>query len=108
METRTCSTSSTPGVDQSKFIRFGQGVTVETPHKLVHDAFSKTAGRNPLAVAIEHDGDQITYGELDLKSTNLSRKLLSLGLCPRDRVILLVQRLIPIIVAIFAVLKSGC
>ena len=108
MESRTCSTSSTPGVDKSKFIRFGQGVTTEAPHKLVHDAFSKTAGKNPSAVAVEHDGDQITYGELDLQSTNLSRKLLSLGLCPRDRVVLLVQRSIPMIVAIFAVLKSGC
>ena len=108
MEIQTYSTPSTSGVDQSKFIRFGQGDTVEAPHKLVHEAFSKTAAENPSAVAVEHDGDQITYGELDLASTNFSRKLLSLGLCPRDRVVLLVQRSIPMIVAIFAVLKSGC
>ena len=50
----------------------------------------------------------MNYRELDLASTNLSRKLLNLGLCPRDRVLLLVQRSIPMIVAIFAVLKSGC
>ncbi len=108
MEIQTSSTSSTTSVDQSKFIRFGQGDTIESPHKLVHDAFSKAAAENPSAVAVEHDGDQITYGELDLISTNLSRKLLSLGLCPRDRVVLLVQRSIPMIVAIFAVLRSGC
>lgn len=108
MEIQTYSTTSTSSVDQSKFIRFGQGVTVEAPHKLVHEAFSKTAAENPSAVAVEHDGDQITYGELDLASTNLSRKLLSLGLCPQGRVVLLVQRSIPMIVAIFAVLKSGC
>lgn len=59
-------------------------------------------------MAVEHDGSQMNYGELDLASTNLSRKLLNLGLCPRDRVLLLVQRSIPMIVAIFAVLKSGC
>lgn len=108
MEIQTYSTSSTSGIDQSKLIRFSQGVTIEAPHKLVHEAFSKTAAENPLAVAVEHDGDQMNYGELDLASTNLSRKLLNLGLCPRDRVLLLVQRSIPMIVAIFAVLKSGC
>ncbi|KAL8723373.1 MAG: hypothetical protein Q9181_007297 [Wetmoreana brouardii] len=105
MEIRTSTTTS---VDESKFIRFGQGVTTQTPHKLVHEAFSKTAVENPSAVAVEHDRDQITYGELDLVSTNLSRKLLSLGLCPGNRVVLLVQRSIPMIVAILAVLKSGC
>ena len=108
MEIQMYSTSSTSSVDQSKFVRFGQGVTIEAPHKLVHEAFSKTAAENPSAVAVEHNGDQMTYGELDLVSTNLSRKLLSLGLCPRDCVVLLVQRSIPMIVAIFAVLKSGC
>ncbi|KAL9592185.1 MAG: hypothetical protein Q9179_006971 [Wetmoreana sp. 5 TL-2023] len=107
METHTYSTS-TSCVDQSKFIRFAKGATIEAPHKLVHEAFSKTAAENPSTVAVEHDGDQITYGELDLASTKLSRKLLDLGLCPRDRVVLLVQRSIPMMVAIFAVLKSGC
>lgn len=99
---------STSSIDQSRFIRFGLGDTIEVPHKLVHEAFSKTAAENPSTVAVEHDGDHITYEELDSASTNLSRKLLSLGLCPRDRVVLLVQRSIPMIVAIFAVLKSGC
>ena len=108
MDIQTYSVSSTSAMDQSKFSDFGQGLSVEAPHKLVHEAFSKNASENPFAVAVEHDKDQITYGELDLASTNLSRKLLKLGLCPRDRVVLLVQRSIPMIVAIFAVLKSGC
>ena len=108
MEIQTSKTSSTSSVDQSTVIRFGHGVTTETPHKLVHEAFSKIAAEYPSMVAVEHDGDQITYGELEWASTNLSRRLLSFGLCPRDRVVLLVQRSIPMIVAIFAVLKSGC
>ena len=98
-------TSSTDNADS---IRLAQGDAVETPHKLIHEAFSQAAARNATTVAAEHDGDQITYGELDLASTNLSRRLLELGLCPRDRVVLLVQRSIPMIVAILAVLKSGC
>ena len=108
METQTFDSSSAFGFDQSKFIRFGQGASVEAPFKLVHDAFSHIAAKHPSNVAVEHGQDQITYGELDLASTILSRRLISLGLRPRDRVVLLVQRSIPMIVAIFAVLKSGC
>ena len=107
MEIQTLDTSMS-GVDQSKFTRFGQGAAIEPPYKLVHEAFSDVAAKHPTAVAVEYDGDQMTYQELDLASTTLSRKLIGLGLCPRDRVVLLVQRSIPMIVAIFAVLKSGC
>ena len=108
MEVQTRSISSLSSADQSRFIRFGHGVITETPHKLVHQAFSKNALQYPSAVAVEHHGDQMTYEELELASTNLSRRLIGLGLQPRERVVLLVQRSIPMIVAILAVLKSGC
>ena len=108
MEFQSQSDSFISGVDYSQFIRFGQGASTEASDNLIHEAFGKIARENHSAVAVEHDGDQITYRELDLASTNLSRKLLGLGLHPRDRVVLLVQRSIPMIVAIFAVLKSGC
>ena len=90
MEIQAYSSSSTSGVDQSKFIRSSQAITTEARHKLVHEAFGKIAAENHSAVAVEHDGDRITY------------------LCSRDRVVALVQRSIPMIIAIFAVLKSGC
>ena len=108
MEIQLCSNLAGSGVDQSKFIRFGQGILKEASHKLVHKAFSTTAAINPLLIAVEHDGDRSTYAELDVASTNLSRRLMRLGLRPRDRVVLLVQRSISMVVAIFAVLKSGC
>lgn len=108
MEPQIYSTSALSEVHDSKFICFGQGVITEPPYKLIHEAFKKTAADNPSVVAIEHDQHRMTYGELDLASTNLAQQLLSLGLGPRDRVVLLVQRSIPMIVAIFAVLKSGC
>ena len=95
-------------MDQATIIRFGQGIAIEPPHGLIHEAFGKVAADNPSTAAVEHDGDQMTYAELDLASTILSRKILQLGVRPRDRVVLLVQRSIPMVVAIFAVLKSGC
>ena len=95
-------------MEHSDIIHLGQGPNVDISHTLVHEAFSRIAVQNPAAVAVEHDEEQITYGELDHAATTLSRRLLGMGLRPGDRVVLLVQRSIPMIVAIFAVLKSGC
>ena len=108
MDIRIAHTPGSSLDDLLKIEQFSQGASRETPYKLVHDAFRRTAADYSSNIAVEHDGDQLTYGALDQASNNLSRKLLSLGLCPRDRVVLLVQRSIPMIVAIFAVLKSGC
>lgn len=108
MEIQAYRSSSTSGIHQSKFFRFGQEPTIKAPQKLAHEIFSRTAAENPSAVAVGHHGDQFAYGELDFASTDLSRKLFIVGLCPRDRVVLLVQRSIPMIVAVFAGLKKGC
>ncbi|KAL6717774.1 hypothetical protein ACLMJK_003859 [Lecanora helva] len=99
---------SSAGPDLETLVRQGHGANVKLPHDLVHEAFNKVAAEIPSAVAVEHGANQMTYGELDVASTRLSRRLLRLGLQPRDRVVLLAQRSIPMIVAIFAVLKSGC
>ena len=96
------------GVNQPDFARFGQGLVIELPHKSIHEAFRMLAAKFPLAIAVEHDGSRIIYGELDLASTNLSNRLIMLGLRPRNRVVLIVQRSIPMIIAILAILKSGC
>ena len=95
-------------VDRPTFIRLGLGPKINVPHRFVHEAFSNAATATPSTVAVEHDGDRITYGELEAASTNLSLRLRSLGVCPRNRVLLLVQRANRLVVAIFAVLKSCC
>ena len=105
METQIPHTSSS---SLFRFNRCDQGASLEIPHKLIHQIISKIARDHPLEVAVVHDGDQITYGALDLALTNLFCKLLSLGIRPQDRVVLLLQRSIPMVVVIFAVLRSGC
>ena len=108
MGSQTYSSSTLSVFNDSKFARFSQGIITEPPYKLIHEVFKKTAVDNPSVVAVEHDEHRMTYAELDLASTKLAHHLLNLGLSPRDRMVLLVQRSIPMIVAIFAVLKSGC
>lgn len=99
---------SGPDADRSRLVRLGRGNTVEAPIKLVHEAFRHAATKDPSNIAAVHEEDRFTYAELEFASSNLSRSLIGLGLRPREKVVLLVQRSLPMIVAMIAVLKCGC
>jgi len=90
------------------FHRYGHGPTISPAFSLIHKAFEYRAESQPHSVAAEYCGDFITYAELELKSNTLANHLISNGLQPRQRVCLVVQRSIHMLVGILAVLKCGC
>lgn len=96
-----------PDVDRRLFRLFGQGRSVPVPFELVHHAFERQAAARPDAVAAEHLGESITYGELDRQADRLAARLAGLGVRPGDRVGLFVRRSIPMLVGILAALKAG-
>ncbi len=55
--------------DRALFWQFGQGPEVPVPDPLVHHAVERWATAAPHAVAAEHQGTTITYGELDRRPT---------------------------------------
>ncbi|KAI0801910.1 nonribosomal peptide synthetase 12 [Irpex lacteus] len=93
--------------DTALFYRFGFGKRAEAPFQCIHHAFEHHAARDPNAIAVEHLGSTITYGELDSRANALARQLRSMGVLPGSRVCLLVQRSIPMVVGIVAILKAG-
>jgi non-ribosomal peptide synthetase component F len=93
--------------DISLFYRFGFGQREEAPFRCIHHAFEHHAARDPDAVAVEHLGDTITYGELNRRANFLACRLRSMGATPGARVCLLVQRSIHMVVGILATLKAG-
>lgn len=93
--------------DQILFTKFASGGSQKTRFSCIHHAFEFHATTQPSAVAVEHLGSSITYGELDLKANALAHELRALGVIPGVRVCLLVQRSIPMVVGILAVLKAG-
>ena len=94
-------------LDQILFERFGQGPIVEVPYETMHVAFEDYAATQPEAIAVEHLGDSMTYGELDRQANRLAAKLTELGVKTGDNVGLFLQRSIPMIVGIMAALKAG-
>ncbi|MGW0183903.1 condensation domain-containing protein, partial [Nocardia sp. NPDC003345] len=67
-----------------------------------------TVAAGPRATAlVTDDGTEITYAELDARVNRLARQLISRGVGPEDRVALAFRRSVDLIVAMYAVAKSG-
>lgn len=103
---RTALSNLSPS-DQDLFEAFGQGPVCAPRFPLIHRAFEFWAARRPDAVAAEHLGQTITYGELERQATRLALRLQALGVRPGDNVALFLRRSIPMLVGILASLKVG-
>ncbi|MDB4970229.1 MAG: tycC2 [Myxococcales bacterium] len=73
----------------------------------IHELFEAQAARAPHAVAVEHAGAQLSYGELDLRANRLAHELQSLGVGPEVRVGICMERSPDMIVGVLAVAKAG-
>ena len=82
--------------------------SVEFPsNKTAHELFEEQVEKAPKAVAVEYEGRQLTYGELNRQANRLAHYLQILGVKPEARVAICVKRGLEMIVGILAILKSG-
>ncbi|KAJ3268000.1 hypothetical protein HDV01_003609 [Terramyces sp. JEL0728] len=93
--------------DLDKILLTGTGFEKKVTLTFAQEAFEKNAIEFPALVAVEQNGQKITYGELNKKATNLASALLEKGIGKNDIVAILTLRSIEMIVAIMAVLKTG-
>jgi non-ribosomal peptide synthetase component F len=94
--------------DRSTSLRFSCGPKISPPHFLIHEAFESVARANPTTVAARFGDHSITYQQLDIAANRLSHHLIDSGLKPQQRVCLVVQRSLEMLIGIFAILKAGC
>ena len=93
--------------DQALFWQYGRGPAVPVPDPLVHHAVERHAMATPGAVAAEHRGATITYGELNRYADGLAARLVREGVRPGDHVGLFAHRSIPLLVGLLGTLKAG-
>jgi amino acid adenylation domain-containing protein len=93
--------------DTDLFRRYGWGPARAVPRLAIHEVIEGHAATTPYAIAAEHRGDRITYGELEWHANRLATRLVQHGVRPGDRVALVVRRGIPMIVGLLAILKTG-
>ncbi|PAU60542.1 amino acid adenylation domain-containing protein [Pseudomonas sp. PICF141] len=92
---------------QQAWQRFGRGPTVRPDFPLIHHAIEAQAAANPRGIAAHHLEETISYGELNRQANRLAAVLRQKGVSPGDHVALFVERSIPMLVGILAVLKVG-
>ena len=84
-----------------------QVATGDAPFHLLHHAVEHWAQVQPSHQALVACDATLTYAEFDAKANRIARALRARGVCPRDRVALLLPRTSRLILAMFGVLKSG-
>ncbi|WP_416466968.1 amino acid adenylation domain-containing protein [Pseudomonas sp. LFS044] len=73
----------------------------------IHDLIDAATARDPHHVAAVSGARQISYGALQARADGLARVLLDAGVQPDERVAVLADRSLDMLVAILAVLKAG-
>jgi amino acid adenylation domain-containing protein/FkbM family methyltransferase len=73
----------------------------------IHEIVGRQAARTPEAVAVEFEGESLTYAELDARANQLARHLRGLGVGPEAVVGVCVERSFEMVVGLLGVLKAG-
>src|SRR5260221_1429145 len=89
--------------------RAGYGLSDVTlpPAACLHHLVEQQAGRSPGAVALQFDGDRMTYGELNLRASRLAAVLLDRGVRAESLVGVACERSPEMLVALLGIMKSG-
>ncbi|MBD0020378.1 MULTISPECIES: non-ribosomal peptide synthetase [Gordonia] len=83
------------------------GRTLDVPDLSVSELLAATAADNAEATALIFGDQSLTFGELDAEINRLARLLLADGAAPETVVALGIERSIEMVVALFAVLRTG-
>ena len=73
----------------------------------VHQLFEKQAAATPNAIALECEGEQLSYAELDTRVNKLARYLVSSGILPGEIVGVYMERSVDLVVSLLAIWKAG-
>jgi amino acid adenylation domain-containing protein len=75
--------------------------------KCLHELFEEQVERTPEAIAVEFEGETLTYNELNARANQLARHLRQLGAGSETIVGVCMERSLEMVVALFGILKSG-
>ncbi|ABA25098.1 Amino acid adenylation (plasmid) [Trichormus variabilis ATCC 29413] len=73
----------------------------------IHQQFEAQVVRNPDAIALVYENEQLTYQELNRRANLLANHLQRLGVCADTLVAICVERSLEAIVGILGILKAG-
>jgi amino acid adenylation domain-containing protein len=75
--------------------------------RCIHELFEEQARQRPAAVAVEFEGERLSYGALERRANQLAHHLRGLGVGPETLVGLCVERSVEMVVGLLGILKAG-
>ena len=94
--------------EEHLFLTNGEGPVLDYPrHKSIHQLFEEQAEKAPDHVAVVFKEQQLTYLELNERANQLARVLQSKGVGLDQRVGIMMERSLEMVVAMLGILKAG-
>jgi len=79
----------------------------EIPRGCVHELFEEQVERTPEAVALDYEGQQLTYAELNRRANRRAQYLRGWGVGAETRVGVCLERSLEMVVTMLGILKAG-
>ncbi|NEN81312.1 non-ribosomal peptide synthase/polyketide synthase [Paenibacillus elgii] len=73
----------------------------------IHRLLEEQAERMPEQVAVVYEASRLTYRQINEKANRLARTIRAEGICPDERVCIVAERSLEMVIGILAVLKAG-
>ena len=96
-----------PRADQVQSFVGSKGPELSISKKCLHELIAEQAERTPDNIAIEFEGQALTYRELNERANQLAHYLQKRGVGPEILVAVLTERSLEMMVGLLAVLKAG-
>ncbi|MCK1428307.1 amino acid adenylation domain-containing protein, partial [Bradyrhizobium sp. 87] len=75
--------------------------------RCIHELFEAQVAKAPDAVAVVHEDERLSYGELNARANRLAHHLIGLGVKPDQPVAICLERGVAMVVGLLAILKAG-
>ena len=92
---------------QELLMEWNQTLREYTQKNCIHNLFESQVELTPDAVAVEQDGQKLTYRQLSDRANQLAHYLQSLGVKPETLVGICIERSLDMIIGLLGVIKAG-
>ncbi|WP_244547413.1 amino acid adenylation domain-containing protein, partial [Bradyrhizobium sp. Gha] len=75
--------------------------------RCIHELFEAQVQKAPEAVAVVHEKERSSYGELNARANRLAHHLIELGVKPDQPVAICLERSMAMVIGVLAILKAG-